>query len=537
MNPYTKVREFFGNNLILIFILAISVFLSCYRLKDCQMTMDEFFSINVAQRNLGEIWSLKPHPGPFYFNRFPPMYETLLHFVWRISNEGLIYARFLSVLFNTAALYLIFLVSKLLFDKKTALIAASLALLNYAYIFFPKMIRCYSFLNFLGLASFYIFFRIAKSKTTDNKNLVSLLFINAAILYTFYLGVFVILLELALSCFFLVRRQLLKMWLGLLSSFIFFLPWLGHLSEDLAKELAFHFKISDMRHFLDVLFARLEAGIFHDTALLILYSAAVYFILSSFSLFSREKKEEGKALFVIALLIILIVPTAVINYLTSEVYKNSILFPLNEPGRARYSFPYIFPAFILMGVFIKELPRHISRLVFFILISYSIYVVGTYFKAPDRKFWPAQLAPIVKEAKDFRLPNADKVIVEVEDSFFVPLFVYYFYGPGYFRDASVPYGGANLRQLNRDPKNNYKIVFNMAGIKEFHSFNSAAHLSDFDWLFLIYSNWLETSWGRPFREIYEEKLREAGSQSRISLVKKESVGGFTLEIYKIKECR
>lgn len=535
MNLYPGVREFIRNNFLLILILAFSVILSCYRLRDCLMTMDEFFSINIAQRSLGEIWSLKPHPADFYFNRFPPLYETLLYFVWRISNEGLLWARLLSVFFNTSAVFFVFLVSKLLFDKKTALIAASLTALNYAYIFFPKMIRCYPLLNLLGLASFYIFFRIANSRIADNKNLIFLLFINVAILYTFYFGAFVILLELALSCFFLARRDLLKMWLGLLSSFIFFLPWSGHLSEDLAKELAFHLKISDMRYFMDILSSRLTAGIFYGRALLILYSVIViYFILNLSFRILKKSRDDGKALFVISLLIILLIPAAVINYLTAEVYKNSLLLPLTEPGRARYSFAYIFPVFILAGFFIKNLPKHVSRLVFIAIVAYSLYVVGVYFKSPNQRFWPAQLAPIVREAKDFRLPETDKVIVEIEDSFFVPLFVYYFYGPGYFKGASLPYEKANLRQLNKDPKNNYKIAFNAAGAKKFHSFNSVAHLPEFDWLFLIYSNWLETCWGRPFREIYEEKLIDGDMQKRVSLVKKSSVGAFTLEIYKIK---
>lgn len=522
-----NIREFIRNNSLLILILISSVILSCYRLSDCQMTMDEFFSINIAQRSLAEIWSLKPHLGAFYFNSFPPLYETVLHFAWGISNESLFWARFLSVIFNAAAIIMIFLISKLLFDKKTAFIAVSLASFNYAYIFFPKMIRCYPLLNFLGLASFYIFFRIAKSKIVDNKSLVILVLINTAILYTFYLGGFVILLELALSCFFLAKRALVKMWFGLLSPFVFFLPWIGHFLRDLSHEsaAAVHFKILSARVFLDVLFVRLQEGIFYNTGLLIFYFAiCIYFVLNSIYLLF---KKNNKVPFIISLLIILLPTIFIVSCLTSQA---------KELGRARYLFSFIFPIFIFAGFFISKLPRHIGGLFFLIIFSYSIYALSIYFRLPSRQFWPtAQLAPVVNEAKEFSVPYTDKVIVDIEDSLFVPIFVYYFYGPRYFRDASIPYRGANLKQLNTALKTNYKVVFNVAGKKKFHSFDSVAHLGDFDWFFLIYSNWLEACWGKPYREIYEEKLIEKGMQDKIILVKKESVGSFTLEIYKVKK--
>jgi hypothetical protein len=428
---------------------------------------------------------------------------------------------------------MIFVLSKLLFDKKTALIAVSLAALNHAYIFFPKMIRCYSFLNFLGLLSFYIFFRIAKSKIVDNKRLVTLLVINTAILYTFYFGVFVILLELALSCFLLGRRGIFKIWLGLLSSFVFFLPWLKHFLNDLSNEAAVHFKISNAANFMDVLFIRLKQGIFHDTLLLWLYVlVCLYSVFYACLLFF---KKDEKAPSVISLLAILIPATFVINYLTSEVRQDYSMFALKDPARARYLFSTIFPIFILAAFFIKKLPRHIGALAVVIFISCSVYAESVYFRSPDQKFWPAQLAPVTKQAKDFQVAKTDKVIIEIEDSFFVPIFVYYFYGPRYFREASVPYGGANLKQLNSQPGNKYKAFYNVAGMKEYHNFYSASQLDNFDWLYLIYSNWLKVCWGKPFRQLYDEKLAENGMADKILPVKKDTVGAFTIEIYKIKK--
>lgn len=519
---------------ILLCMLAGSIILSLYRISDCRMTMDEFFSINIAQRSLGEMWSLKSHPMAFYFNRFPPMYETVLHFVWRVSNGSLFWSRVLSIVFNAAALFMIFLISRTLFNKKAALIAVSLAAVNYAYLFFSKMIRCYPFFNFLVLASFYVFFRMAKSRAADNKSLVFLLLLNTAILYTFYFGFFVILLEALLCALFFSRKIRVKIWSFLAGSFILFLPWTGHFLDNISKEPAFRFSLTDPGKFLDVLLVRLQNGIFHGTGLFIFYSCVcLLFLLSAVYL---AFKKDDRAPLIISLLAILFLPVFIITYLTSEVNKGFIVSVLMEPERARYMLAFIFPFFILAGLLISGLPRKPGGLLFVILLFCSAYILGVYYRLPTREgFWPAQLAPLAQEAKDFPVVKGEKAVVEIEDSFFVPLFVYYFYAPRYFREASVPYGGANLKKINGQAGNNYTLVFNVAGIKRFHSFNSVARLPHFDRLYLIYSDWLGSCWGKPFRQLYEEKLEEGGLQKNISLLKKDSVGGFTLEIYEIKK--
>lgn len=508
---------------ILIGILAGSVILGLYRINDCQMTVDEFFSINIAQRSLGEIWSLRKDPG-FYFNSFPPLYETILHFVWFISNESLFWARLLSVFFNLAALYLIFMISKLLFDKTVGLVAAFFASLNYSYIFFSKMIRCYSFLNFLTLASFYIFFKVLFDKGSGNRYKIILVFVNIAMLYTFYFGAIVILLELILSCAFLSGRVLKNIWLWLISSFIFFLPWLPRFLDDFSIKEIVRFRISAAYNFFNIALDRFSQGIFHSQGLLIFYFAvALSSLIYGFVLFRRKDK---KGVLIIALAAIFLASVFIINYLTAG---------MKDGSRARYSFPYIFPVFILTGVFIKQKRRYAGILIFSALLTYSAVAINGYFRSPVQQFWPAQLAPLVVEAREFPVKNSEKVTIEIETGFFVPVFVYYFYGPAYFRDSSFPFGGANLTELSAAVKTNYQVYSNIASDKRFQFLLSIPNLERSDWLFLIYSNWLATSWGKPFRRAYEEKLTKYGLQDSLSLVKKKSIGAFTLEIYKVKK--
>jgi len=488
------------------------------------MMEDEFFSINVAQRSLGEIWRLKKDPS-FYFNSFPPLYETILHFIWYVSRESLFWARLLSIFFNVAAICFIFFLSRLLFGNTVGLIAASLASLNYSYILFSKMIRGYSFLNFLVLASFYLFFRMISEEGTGNRYKIILTCVNIAILYTFYFGAVAILLELILAFVFLSRRELKRIWPWLLIPFIFFLPWLGRFLEDFYVKDLVRFKISAMHNFFNVLWNRFTQVIFLDAGLLIFYFAVVLFsLIYGFVLFRRNDKKEVSS--IISLAFIFLAGVFIINYLTAGI---------KDYSRARYSFPYIFPIFILAGFFIKKIYKYAGILVFSSLFIYSAFIVGRYLKSPAQQFWPAQLAPLAVEARRFPVQNTDKVTIEIETGFFIPVFVYYFYGPEYFRDSSFPFGGANLRKLDGIFKPDYRVYSNIAPLKRFHLLSSIPSFIDSDWLFLIYSNWLSLSWGKEFREVYEDKLKEYRLQDMLSLVKKKSVGAFTLEVYRVNK--
>lgn len=508
---------------ILICIMAVSAILSTIRINDCQMTVDEFFSINIAQRPLNQIWSLKKGPG-FYFNNFPPLYESILHFVWRASKERLIYARFLSVFFNLAALCLIFLIARLLFDKKAGLLAASFASLNYSYLFFPKMIRCYSFLNFLILASFYIFFRMVIGRSLAIRHKIILLCVNTAILYTFYFGSIAIFLELILSCFFLSGKALRRIWLWLSIPFLFFLPWLNRFLSDFYILDKVRFRVTAMRELFGVITSRFVHQVFHDPLLSIFYFAIVLCsLVYGFILFRRRNK---LGLVLISLAAIFLSAIVVINHLTAGI---------NDDSRARYSFPYIFPVFILAGFFLRKMHRAAMTLTACALLVYSAFVAYGYFRLPAQRFWPAQLAPLVMEAKEFPIPDADKVTIEIESGFFVPVFVYYFYGPAYFREVTFPFAGDNLRQLNLKAKTNYRAYSNIVAFKHSQFLHSIPAFINSDWLFLIYSNWLSHSWGKEFREAYEDKLRGYRLCDAITLIEKKAVGAFTLEIYKVKK--
>ncbi len=89
-------------------------------------------------------------------------------------------------------------------------------------------------------------------------------------------------------------------------------------------------------------------------------------------------------------------------------------------------------------------------------------------------------------------------------------------------------------ELNASLKTNYKVYSNIALDSRLQFLLSIPYFRRSDWLFLIYSNWLDHAWGKPFRQAYEEKLIKYRLQDALVLMRKKNLGAFTLEIYKVK---
>jgi 4-amino-4-deoxy-L-arabinose transferase-like glycosyltransferase len=523
------MKEFLQKNFTLAIILTVSVFLAIYRLNECNLTMDEFFSINVALRPLSEIWDFfKGHPNLFYFNRSAPLYETILHFFIGKGNPNILVARLLSIFLHALTLFYIFKISKLLFDRHTALLAVFFAALNYGYIFYSKMIRWYVLSNLLVILSFYLFIKIAKENAYNRKYYISLLLVNISVLYTVYFGSFIIAMEIILAPLLIPRKNLLKILSLLVAAFFLFLPWIKHLGEDIKGEKSIQFYFNYFMQLPDLIRLRLQHGIFRSNILFIIYTA-IFICLALYSTVKLFRKKDMQSRWLISLILVVVIPALSITFLTARVYA--------DYTRARYFLSFIFPLFILAGFLVRRIIKPLAILVFFMLSFFSIASVTAGLLQPSDKFWPAGLASVSISAKNFAIPKGDKVIIEMEDAFFVPIFAYYFFGGQYMCDVSFPYCGSNIKKICRELKPDYSIFFDSSGIKEKQRFDSIANLMTADWLFLIYSDWFIRKFGKSYIERYNEKLRlrDLNMNNPLTLVHKEHAYDFTLEVYKINK--
>jgi len=114
--------------------------------------LDEATTALVAKMSMTDIFG-KFLPGDFH----PPFYYLLMNSWVKMFGSSEISLRIPSVIFGTASVYFVYLISKKLFDKKTALIASALSATSGLLIYYSQEARMYGLAALLVSAAFYLF--------------------------------------------------------------------------------------------------------------------------------------------------------------------------------------------------------------------------------------------------------------------------------------------------------------------------------------------------------------------------------------------
>jgi len=212
---------------------------------------------------------------------------------------------------------------------------------------------------------------------------------------------------------------------------------------------------------------------------------------------------------------------------------------VGDLDRVRYSFSYAFPLFLIAGYVIQNLrrPWGAGLLVFFTVFSFI--ALHQWFELPAHKFWRSDLAWVAEEARQFPVRENERVLIEIEHFPLTPPFVYYFMGPQYFHDISFPeYAGTRtLHAFNQRVRGKYIFCQNNAFVFSRHELASVPLLATAEWLFLVYTPWLEGVWsmfeGKGFRDLYQDKLERYALDGALTLVEKKVFPEAVLEIYRV----
>ncbi len=204
-----------------IFILAFIIFgaiLRIYKLSFQSYWHDEVCSI------------LRVLDGYFFkhiTSMDAPLFDTILYFWIRIfgyHNEAS--TKILSVIFSIAALPVMYLITKELFDKKTALYSMLLLTFSTYHIYYAQELRMYSLFWFLVLASNLYFIKLVK----DDKKLNWLIyFITTVLAFYAHYSFFWIFLAQNLFIFLFWKKYnvKLKRWAAsLVILIVILLPWI-----------------------------------------------------------------------------------------------------------------------------------------------------------------------------------------------------------------------------------------------------------------------------------------------------------------------
>jgi len=154
-------KNYFYVLLVLLFIIALS--LRLYQLDVESIWIDEGYTLYHDQQ-----------PSIFEVSKvsikgiYLPFYHILLSkwiLIFGISEYN---ARFLSVIFGFFSVIMIYLLGKLIFNRKVGVMAAIILALSSYHIYFSQEVRSYGLLFLLALISFYFFFRYLDSKGEIN---------------------------------------------------------------------------------------------------------------------------------------------------------------------------------------------------------------------------------------------------------------------------------------------------------------------------------------------------------------------------------
>ena len=200
-----------------LFAAGFGAFLRLYNIRGPSLWLDELMTAGRIAGSLTEVVK------GLFISEFPPLYYILLNLWVKCLGVGEMNLRFPSVLFSTLSILAIYKFGKRLLGEKVGLISALLLSISPYSIYYAQEAKMYAMLWFLGIASFYFFYKF----TQDHKisTLSCHVIFTLLSIYTLYVGFVFIAVENILY-FFLFRGRNVKTWIaGQLLILFFYFPW------------------------------------------------------------------------------------------------------------------------------------------------------------------------------------------------------------------------------------------------------------------------------------------------------------------------
>jgi 4-amino-4-deoxy-L-arabinose transferase-like glycosyltransferase len=172
-----------GNLSFLFFVIIYFAYI-IFLANKLDFSYDEPYSLHTSSNSLSEVVLLS-----YQFEFQPPAYFVILS-LWRMINDGIFFARLLSVIFIFISAFFLHKVASLIFNNIYSKWVVVIFLLNPFTIWSGTEIRLYSFLVLLTILAFYLFYLIY----FYNKKNLKIVFVLISVIgvYTQYFFVFLI---------------------------------------------------------------------------------------------------------------------------------------------------------------------------------------------------------------------------------------------------------------------------------------------------------------------------------------------------------
>ena len=158
-------KMFSRPHLLLAVIILMGFLLRLYGLGSESLWLDEGISYIWASQSIPDIMNSVADDVHF------PLYYLVLHGWISIAGTSEFALRFLSLVFGTLSIPVLYLVARTLFNRKTALLSSLFLSLSVFHVYFSQEVRVYSLLGLLSLLSMLFFIRLLRRKTPLDSSL------------------------------------------------------------------------------------------------------------------------------------------------------------------------------------------------------------------------------------------------------------------------------------------------------------------------------------------------------------------------------
>ena len=181
-------------HLALLLLLLLAFALRIYALEGQSMWSDEGLSLYRARQQPAEIFQgLIIIDGVETHDTNPPFYFLLLHLLRTLAGESVFALRYSGVLAGVLAVPLIYSLGTIAYGRRVGFVAALLMAISPFHVWQSQVLRNYSLLLTLNLASVYGLFRFVLAKSNNLHWRWLILWLGAGLLgiYTHYFGFFI----------------------------------------------------------------------------------------------------------------------------------------------------------------------------------------------------------------------------------------------------------------------------------------------------------------------------------------------------------
>lgn len=374
-------------NTIVFLIIFFAVFLRLINL-DQSLWLDEATQAILSQ---GSVYSIIFERGVDFH---PPFSYLILHF-WIKMGTSEIWLRMLSVIFGVGTVWIAYKLTKVLFNKKIALLSTILLTVNHYHIYYSQEVRMYAQATFFGVLSIYFFHRSIKNPKSIY--FAGYILSTAALLYTHYDGFFLVFAQI----FYLLLKEKEKFKnfvLNLLIIFLTYIPWIPQFLIQFQNGLMANEYLPGWRDVLSMPFYKAIPLIFikfsfgrinlEENIVHILLALSILFITTFLIFKSKEFKNDKNYSLVLFWFFIPIILSLIISF----------KIPLNQPFRLLY----VIPAFsILLSLGILSMGK---AKIFFIGGILAISLSGLILYYGDSKYqredWRGATRFIVENSDD-----------------------------------------------------------------------------------------------------------------------------------------